>query len=76
MHVRSTQSIVDTVTSSPYLAEQAEAIAQLFLDRFNPAIVSIDKEAADMDFEKRSAAIQSRLARFDSYCLAVCMSMC
>lgn len=59
----STQSIVDTVTSSPYLAEQAEAIAQLFLDRFNPAIVSIDKEAADVDFEKRSAAIQSRLAR-------------
>lgn len=59
----SVQNIVDVVTSSEYLSEKTQAIAQLFLDRANPAIPASEREAHDRDCDNRAAALSQSIAQ-------------
>lgn len=57
----SVQNIIDTVTSSDYISEKTQAIAQLFLDRANPAIPANQREAHDRKCDERAAALSAQL---------------
>jgi hypothetical protein len=59
----SVQNIVETITSTPFLAEKTQAIAQLFLDRANPAIPVSEREAHDRECDKRAAALSESIAQ-------------
>jgi len=59
----SVQSIVDTVTSSDYLFDKSQAIAQLFLDRANPAIPADQRERHNRECDERAATIATSIAQ-------------
>ena len=63
----SVQNIVEIVTSSNFLSEKTQAIAQLFLDRANPAIPLADREAHDRECDRRAAALSEGIAQYDSF---------
>jgi glutamate dehydrogenase len=53
----SVQNIVDVITSSNYLSEKTQAIAQLFLDRANPSIPADQRAAHDRSCDERAALL-------------------
>lgn len=62
----SVQNIIDTVTSSDFLYEKTRAIAQLFLDRANPAIRPEDREAHDRKCNERAESIAQSIAQYET----------
>jgi hypothetical protein len=59
------ENILDIITSSTYLTEKAEAIAQLFIDRADPAIPTLQRVAHDQSCDERAAVLEKDISQFD-----------
>jgi hypothetical protein len=62
----SVQNIVDVITSSNYLSEKTQAIAQLFLDRANPSIPADQRAAHDRSCDERAALLAKDITQYAS----------
>lgn len=59
----SVQSIVDTITTSAYLSELTMAVAQLFIDKFNPDIAESSRAEHLAQIAERAAALRHKVSQ-------------
>jgi hypothetical protein len=71
----SVRTIISTLDSSPHFINSADAIAELFLDRFRPANLG-GVELSEEAFQQRAADIHTKVSRLHNEGLFVGLSAC